>query len=176
MASLYELTGKYLELMYMLEDMEIPDDVIQDTLESSEESMDIDYKADCYGRIIRNLENEIIGIESELDRLEKRKTTFQNRIKSLKNNLKTTMEITGKKRITTDLFTFNIQKNGGKRKLDLSVPITDLPEKFRIKQPDKVDGDALREFISSHGETKDDGSIVSEYGVIQPQGESLRIK
>ena len=50
---LYELTGQFLELLDMLEDEEVDEQVIMDTLESVE--YEIEDKADGYAKIIKAL-------------------------------------------------------------------------------------------------------------------------
>ena len=116
MSSLYQLTGEYLELLAMLEDEEIDEQLILDTLEGID--CEIEVKADNYAKLIKNLESKNDAIKKEVDRLNNRKTTFENRIKNLKDHLYNSMKITGKTKFTTDLFSFNIQKNGGKKKVD----------------------------------------------------------
>ena len=73
------------------------------------------------------------------------------------------MRTTGKKKFTTDLFSFNIQKNGGKRKLVIDVDIEKIPEQYRIKQPDAVDGDSIREYLKDNGIEGRDGSLTVSY-------------
>lgn len=174
MAALYELTGQFLELMDMLEDEEIEEQVIMDTLEGVE--CEIEQKADGYAKIIKSIESDVNGLEKEISRLSTRKQIFENRIKWLKQNLQTCMIVTGKRKFTTDLFSFNIQKNGGKRKLTVDVEIDKIPEDYRIKQPDEINGDKLREYLKENGLEGQDGSINCEWCHLEPQTESLRIK
>ena len=53
--------------------------------------------------------------------------------------------------IPIDLFSFGIQKNGGKRKLVIDVDVENAPEQYRIKQPDAIDGDSIREYLKENG-------------------------
>ena len=174
MANLYELTGDFLTLMDMLEDEECDEQCIMDTLESVE--YEIEEKADGYAKIIKSLESDIEGLSKEADRLTARKKTYENRIKWLKQNLEMCMRATGKKKFTTDLFSFNIQKNGGKRKLVIDVDVENVPEQYRIKQPDAIDGDSIREYLKENGLEGQDGSLNCEWCHLEPQGESLRIR
>lgn len=174
MSKLYELTGEFLELMDMLEDEECDEEIIMSTLEGIE--FEIEQKADGYAKIIKSLESDIKGMESETDRLSNRRKIFENRIKWLKQNLEMSMRVTGKRKFTTDLFSFGIQKNGGKRKLTIDVDIENIPETYRIKQPDSVDGDKLRDYLKDNGLEGKDGSVNCEWCHLEPQGESLRIK
>lgn len=174
MANIYELTGQFLQLLDMLEDEEVDEQVIMDTLESVE--YEIEDKADGYAKIIKALEADVDGIQKENDRLTSRKKTYENRIKWLKQNLEMCMRATGKQKFTTDLFSFNIQKNGGKRKLTIDVDVDNIPEEYRIKQPDAVNGDKLREYLKENGIEGQDGSLNCEWCHLEPQGESLRIR
>ena len=174
MANIYELTGQFLQLLDMLEDEEVDEQVIMDTLESVE--YEIEDKADGYAKTIKALEADVDGIQKENDRLTSRKKTYENRIKWLKQNLEMCMRATGKKKFTTDLFSFNIQKNGGKRKLTIDVDVENIPEEYRIKQPDAVNGDKLREYLKENGLEGQDGSLNCEWCHLEPQGESLRIR
>lgn len=174
MAALYELTGEFLQLMNMLEDEECDEQCIMDTLESVE--YEIEDKADGYAKIIKSLESNIDGLSKETDRLIARKKTYENRIKWLKQNLEMCMRATGKRKFTTDLFSFNIQKNGGKRKLVVDVDVEKVPEQYRIKQSDAIDGESIREFLKENGYEGQDGSLNCEFAHLEPQGESLRIR
>lgn len=174
MAKLYELTGAFVDLMEMLQDEECDEQIIMDTLESVE--YEIEEKADGYAKIIKSLESDIKGLETESNRLTARKKTFENRIKWLKQNLEMSMRVTGKKKFTTDLFSFNIQKNGGKRKLVIDVEVEKVPKEYRIKQPDAINGDSLREYLKEYGLPGQDGSLNCEFAHLEPQSESLRIR
>lgn len=174
MANIYELTNDFLELLNMLEDEEVDEEVIMDTLESIE--YEIEDKADGYAKIIKALRADVDGIQKENNRLTSRKKTYENRIKWLKQNLEMCMRATGKKKFTTDLFSFNIQKNGGKRKLTIDVDVENIPEEYRIKQPDAVDGEKLRDYLKENGLEGQDGSLNCEWCHLEPQSESLRIR
>lgn len=174
MSKLYELTGQFLKLMNMLEDEDCDESCIVDTLESIE--YEIEDKADGYAKIIKSLESDIEGLSKESNRILARKKTYENRIKWLKENLEMCMRTIGKKKFTTDLFSFNIQKNGGKRKLVIDVDVENVPEEYRIKQPDAINGDLIREYLNENGLEGLDGSVNCEFAHLEPQGESLRIR
>jgi hypothetical protein len=170
MSKLYELTNEFLQLLNMLEDEDEDEQCILDTLEGIDYEFEV--KADGYAKIIKSIESDVKGLDAEIQRLTGRKKTFENRIKYLKNNLEMCMKATGKTKFTTDLFSFNIQKNGGKRKLTVDVDVSLIPEDFRIKQPDVVDGDKLREYMKTSGV----GGDICEWAHLEPQSEGLRIK
>lgn len=119
MANIYELTNDFLELLNMLEDEEVDEEVIMDTLESIE--YEIEDKADGYAKIIKALEADVDGIQKENNRLTSRKKTYENRIKWLKQNLEMCMRATGKKKFTTDLFHLIFRRMVVKENLQLML-------------------------------------------------------
>lgn len=174
MSTLYEITGEFLEILNMLNDDEVDEQLILDTLEGVE--CEFESKADNIAKFIRSLEGRINAVEKEVERLNNRKKVFENKIKSMKQYLHSSMKVTGKTKFTTDLFSFNIQKNGGKRTLTIDVDLELIPEDYKIEQPDKVDGDKVREYLKENGIEGQDGSINCDFAHLEPQGESLRIK
>lgn len=169
MASIYELTNDWNAVYSMIDDEEIDETVILDTLESIEG--DIETKADGYAMVMTNANNVINGIDEEIKRLQNRKKVMQNRIDYMKKNLYECMKITGKLKFKTNKFSFNIAKNGGLRKLHiLTNEIEKLPKEFRVKQPDKINDKAIREYL------KENNIDRCEFAELEPQGESLRIK
>lgn len=91
-------------------------------------------KLDNYGRIIKNIEANIIPIENELKRLQKKKRSFERIVSRLKLNifyLFRQMRIKEKK---TNIFKFNIQKNAPSLVID---DPSKIPE-FYIKPQDPV--------------------------------------
>lgn len=164
--NLYELTGQYLELQAMLEDPEVDSEVIADTMESLEG--DIEDKADGYAKIIRNLEGNASAITAEMQRLAERIATIEAGVKRLKNNLQQAMVAMDKRKIKTDLFTFSVQKNGGKLPVILDVKSTEeLPDDL-VKVKEEPDMDAIRKLLETKGEC--------QYAHFGERGESLRIK
>ena len=125
MASLYELTNEFLQLQQMLEDPEIDPQILEDTMEAVEG--ELEFKADGYARIIRNMEGTITAIKAEQERLSGKKSVLEASIKRLKENLQNSMIATGKLKFKTDLFSFTIQKNGGKAPVIMDVKDTSDP-------------------------------------------------
>lgn len=162
--NIYELTTKYKHLQTALE-CDPDDEEIAILLAEIDD--DIETKADGYGRIIRNLQAEVGGLGSEIDRLVKRQKSRVNAIKRLKENLLYSMKETGKTKFKTDLFSFGVQKNGGKAPIELTVLPEDLPEELRrVKY--EANSDAIREYIEETGDLS--------YAVIKDRGEHLSIR
>lgn len=166
MTSLYELTGQFLELQQMLEDPDAELEVINDTLEGVEGEIEI--KADNYAKIMRNLDASLLGITKEQERLRIRKNMLEGNIKRLKDSLQAAMVATGKTKFKTDLFTFAVQKNGGKIPVIMDTDDTSLLPDDLVHIVEKPDLDAIRAYIEKNGTCK--------WAHLGERGESLRIK
>lgn len=144
MATLFDLTGKWLELYDMADDPDMDADMWFDTIEGLEG--EIEDKADGYAKVITQLNADATAIKAEEDRLYRRRTTIENHIKNMKSRLQGMMEITGKKKIKTELFSFGIQNNPA------SVVIDDekmIPTEFLIPQAPKIDKTAIKDALKA---------------------------
>lgn len=166
MLTLYELTQEYTELLAMLEDPEMDEQVIADTLEGL--SGEIEAKADGYARVIKQMDADSKAIKAEEERLYNRRKSLENRISYLKNRLQYAMELTGSTKIKTELFNIGIQKNPAKVVID---DPTKIPEGFLIQQDPKVDTAAIKESLKS----EDEAPIWDGIAHLE-QSESLRIR
>lgn len=162
MSSLYELTNNYEEVLNMLYQDDIDEQMVLDTLESIEGN--IEDKADNYAKIIRELEIKANARKEEAKRLTDSAKVFENRVKALKNNLYNTMKLTGKTKFATNLFNFNIVKNGGKQTLTIDG---DVPEEY-TKAVIENDTDKIRQALEEGKELT--------FAHLEARGESLRIK
>lgn len=145
--TLYELTSEYMDLLAMLEDPEIDEEVIADTLEGL--TGEIWVKADGYARVIKQMDADAKAIKTEEDRLYNRRKSLENRITYLKNRLQYAMELTDSRKIYTDLFNISIQKNPPKVVIDDPKRI---PSEYLIPQEPKVDTAAIKEALKDQDE------------------------
>ena len=106
--NLYELTADYLKLQSMLEDPDVDQQAVTDTLEAMDYA--IEEKADGYVRVIKNMEGSVNAIKLEIDRLTEKKRHLEDSIKRLKTNLQESMIAMDKRKVKTDLFQISIQK------------------------------------------------------------------
>jgi chaperonin cofactor prefoldin len=164
MSALYELAGQFNELWEMIDDTELDEDVILDTLEAIDGEIEV--KADNYAKVIRNMDVEIEGINSEIERLTKKKRTLENRQKNLKDNLQQAMESTGKRKFKTELFGFNIQKNPASVELK-DVKFDKIDAQYLVWPEPTVDKKKVKEALQN-GEQLEWATLV--------QKESLRIR
>lgn len=162
---LYDLTGQYEEILNLLYDGETDEQTILDTLESIEG--EIEDKADNYAKMIKSLLADAVVIKSEEERLYGRRKSLEDRAKALKDNLEANLKFIGKTKFKTELFSFNIQKNGGKQPLTITENISDIPMKFLIQSDPVPDNEAIRDLLKEKE---------VEWAHFEPYGESLRIR
>ena len=128
MATLYELTDEWLQLLQLAEDGEIDQDVLADTLEGLD--FEIELKADGYAKVIAELDHTIAALKAEEKRMSSRRKAMENHIDQMKKSLFEAMRSTGKEKFKTDLFSFSIRKNPASVILDT----TDIPEEYLVPQ------------------------------------------
>ena len=158
---LYEITGEILELLTMAEELELDQKMIRDTMEGLD--FEFEEKAEAYAKVVKTLEMDITGLDTEIQRMTKKKATIKNNIDRLKRSLEGAMIATGKRKFKTPLFGFGIQKNPP------SLNVLDeskIPEEFWIEQQPKLDKKAALAYVK---ENEVDWAELS-------QTESLRIR
>lgn len=161
MSNLYKLNKDWQEAANMLYQDDTDEQMILDTLESIEG--EIEDKADNYAYIIAEILNDASACKLEKDRLEKRQKSLENKAKNLKKSLSEIMKNTGKTNFKTQLHTFRIQKNGGKRALTIDGEVPKEYQKAIIEN----DTDKIRQALEEGKELK--------FAHLEPQSESLRI-
>uniref|UniRef100_UPI003D470D3E siphovirus Gp157 family protein n=2 Tax=Brochothrix campestris TaxID=2757 RepID=UPI003D470D3E len=159
MATLYELTNNATMLKELATTSD--SDAFKDTLESLE--LEIEHKADDYGRVIQELTGHAQTIRNEELRLADMRKRTEKNILNMKQNLLDSMTATDKTKITTDLFTFSVRNNAGK------VIIEDeknVPTDFYIEKRE-ISKSALKKALLEGTEIK---------GVSIVKSQSLNIK
>jgi predicted nuclease with TOPRIM domain len=127
MSKLYELTQNYQNLLDLLDNPDIPQEVIQEALNSVSE--DIEAKAENIAKVIKSIEVDVKGLKEEEQRLSSRRKSLENRVDNLKIYIEEAMRTTGKEKIKGKVFSLAIQKNAP------SVDIVDLdkvPEEYFV--------------------------------------------
>lgn len=135
MATLYELTGATAQLYALMQDGEIDEATLQDTLEA----MGVDDKIDGCCKVIKQLEAESEMLKAESDRLSARAASLKNNAKYIRNNLVNYMQVTDQKSIKTLLFTLSKRAT---KKVVIADGV-DLPEQY-IKIKKEIDKTALK--------------------------------
>lgn len=165
MSRLYELTEQYAILMSMMYDPEVDEQTVKDTMEAI--WGEIEDKADGYAKIIISMKADVEVLKNEEERLFSRRKRLEDRSKWLKENLMANMQAIGKEKFKTALFSFSIQKNGGKEPLVIDGNLQDIPGKFLIPQDPVINNDAVRELLAEKQ---------VDWAHLEPRGESLRIR
>ena len=93
---------------------------------------------------------------------------LENRSKDLKEHLKQCMEVTGKTKFKTALYSFSIQKNGSVNPLKIDADVKDIPQEYLIPQPPKPDTNAIRKAL-------EEGEVL-HFAHLEERGTSLRIR
>lgn len=96
---LYELTNDYLALLEAIDNDEIPEEAIEDTLEAI--TAGIEEKADSIACLLKNLEAECKAIKAEEDRLAERRKAKEKSHERIKQYLSATLQSAGLTKIET---------------------------------------------------------------------------
>lgn len=136
MSTIYELTDDFSRLLEMAEDPETDPQAFADTLEGLE--YEIEVKAENYAKVIKQLDSDAAGLDSEIKRLQVKKSAIANSQDRMKKTLEGAMIATGKVKFKTDLFSFNIQKNPPSVELD-EEHLELIPIEYLIPQDPKPD-------------------------------------
>ena len=162
MATIYELTADYLEVLEMANNPDIPADAIADTLEAV--SGEIEMKAENTAKILTELKASAENLKAEEKRLKSKRESIENNITAIKERLYTAMKVTGKTKFKTPLFSFSIGKNPKSLVVDFPERV---PAEYLIPQQPKVDNAKLKEDLNN--------GKVYDFAHLE-QSESIRIK
>lgn len=151
MTSLYQLSTEYQAAAAKMQDLELPPEVIMDTLEGMEGYFQD--KAINVAMMIRNLESLEEQIKIEIDRMTARRKEIASRTNNLRDYLITNMlRIDIKKISDCPLFNISIKNNPPKVIIDDYSLIPEImmhPPKILAAEPNKK---RIAEFIESVGE------------------------
>ncbi len=109
MNSLYELAGEYRAISDKLHDLDIPEEVIADTLEGL--GGDLQEKSVNVAKYFRNLESMADQIKQAEAQMAARRKAIEKRASSLKQYLHVNMERAGITKIESPWFVVSIKKN-----------------------------------------------------------------
>lgn len=158
---LYELTSNYKNLEELLDNPEIPQEMILEALNEVQDN--IEEKAVNIAKFIKNVATEADGLKAEEKRLSERRKSLENRADNLKEYLYGQLKLVGLNKLKTPLFSFGIQNNPP------SVNVLDeakIDESYFVVKKE-LNKKAVLEALKS-------GQVVE--GAEIKQGESLRIR
>lgn len=118
MATLYELTGQFLDIYTM----DLDDETKADTLDSIDWKSDYEEKVENYIKVIKNNEADIEARKNEIKRLTELNRADERKNERLKEVLKESMDLTGHDRVDTKLFKVSFRKSEAVEVDDLLLP------------------------------------------------------
>ena len=118
MATLYELTGQFLDIY----NMDLDDETKADTLDSIDWQTDYENKVENYVKVIKNTEADMEARKNEIKRLTELNRADERKNERLKEVLKESMALTGHERVDTSLFKVSFRKSEAVEVDDLLLP------------------------------------------------------
>ena len=106
---LYEIANDYLALLQAIENGELPEEAIADTLEAIEG--EIEEKADNIGCVLKEIEAEINAFKAEEQRLAERRKRKEKLYEKLKTYLSETLQRIGVDRVETTRNVISFRKS-----------------------------------------------------------------
>ena len=109
MSKLYEITDQHKELEKLAEN---DDGTLAEALVDTFEAIEGEFndKAISLITVVKNMDGDVIALDTEIKRLQARKQTINNNQNGLKEYLRTNMEATGISKISCPLFTITLGK------------------------------------------------------------------
>lgn len=126
--ALYELAAEYRQKMDLLNDLDLPQEVVSDTLDSI--SGDLEAKCTNIGLAIRNMESLEEQIGNEINRLKANKERVSARTKAIREYLLKNMQRCEISKIQSPWFTLSVRNN---------------PPKVMVGDPDKIPHEYMRQ-------------------------------
>lgn len=139
MATLYELTGIFLQI----DEMDIDDETKLDTLDSIDWEHGFSEKIENCIKVIRNKDARVEAYKAEIKRLEALKTSESKAIEEIKKRISKVMQLTGHDKLDTTLF-----KVGFRKSKAVIVDETKLPKKY-MKAKWSPDKKMIKELINN---------------------------
>lgn len=130
MATLYELTGQFLDIY----NLELDEETKLDTLDSIDWQTDYEEKVENYIKVMKNIDADVEARKAEIKRLTELNKADEKKKEHLKETLSTSMVLTGHERVDTPLFKVSFRKSQA-----VEVDETVLPESYKVAtwKPDK---------------------------------------
>lgn len=130
MATLYELTGIFLQI----DEMDVDDETKLDTLDSIDWEHGFSEKIENCIKVIRNKDARVEAYKAEIKRLEALKKSESKSIEEIKKRISEAMQLTNHDKLDTTLF-----KVGFRKSKAVVVDEDKLPKKYQIVsyKPDK---------------------------------------
>lgn len=156
MAHLYVMTDAAKVLYEMLQNEEIDEQTLNDTIEA----MGAGEKLESYVKIIRQFESDAAGYKAEKDRFAARQKSAENSIKRLKDSIIRFMKASGQQKTKAGLFDIALSVSKAAQIVNGEL----LNERYLIPKNPKIDKAAIRKALMS-GEAVEGAVLVENTGV-----------
>lgn len=141
MASVYELDQSLIKFFDLLDEGEIPDEVLLDVWDNLEDDIKAKFENCC--KWMANVKSTIDGIKEQKKRLSERQKALENQMDRVKKLMLSAQLKLGEKKLDCGTFTTTIQKNPPKLILDVDS-VYDVPEEFlKYAEPEVKSKEAL---------------------------------
>lgn len=156
MATLYEMTTAAEQLYEMLQNEDIDEQTLTDTIEA----MGAEEKLESYVKIIRQLENDSAGYKVEKDRMAAKQKFTEKAIDRMTGSVIQFMTASGQKKAKAGVFDLALSVSRSAQIVNDEL----LDKQYLIPQDPKVDKAAIRKALLA-GETVDGAVLVENTGV-----------
>lgn len=143
MSNLFDLNTSELEILEMLENEELSFEDVKDTLDAIKDEKYRKY--DFMQKMILSLKGDVNTLKERETTLNKRRKSYENKIKSLQHYMLDAMKFKGEEKFKTEEFTYFIRRTKSTHIEDETL----LPEQYLIPQQPKVDKRFIAEDIKN---------------------------
>ncbi|WP_381418571.1 siphovirus Gp157 family protein [Staphylococcus hyicus] len=143
MSNLFDLNESELEILEMLENEELSFEDVKDTLDSIREEQKRKY--DFMQKMILSLKGDVNTLKERETSLNKRRKSYESKIKSLQNYMLDSMKYKGETKFKTEEFTYFIRKSETTQIEDENV----IPDKYKTPQLPKIDKAQIKKDLKS---------------------------
>ena len=145
--TLYELSGQYLQAQEALSDLDLPEQVVADTLEGL--AGEIELKGMNIAKFIGNLESQADAIKQAEARMTARRKLLEARADWLREYLRSNMERCGITEISCEYFEVKLRKNPPKVVIDALPGIPETFMRTPPPPPPEPDKKAIAEYLKT---------------------------
>ncbi|WP_340299295.1 siphovirus Gp157 family protein [Staphylococcus coagulans] len=143
MTNLFDLNQNELVILEMLENEELSFNDVKDTLDAIKDEQKRKY--DAMQKMILSLEGDVDTLKNREKKLNERRKSYENKIKSLKNYMLDSMKYKGETKFKTEEFTYFIRKSDSTQIDDENA----IPDKYKVVQAPKINRTQIKKDIQA---------------------------
>ncbi|WP_353418212.1 siphovirus Gp157 family protein [Staphylococcus delphini] len=143
MTNLFDLNQNELAILEMLENEELSFNDVKDTLDAIKDEQKRKY--DAMQKMILSLKGDVNTLKERETALNKRRKSYENKIKSLRKYMLDSMKFKGETKFKTEEFTYFISKSDSTQIDDENA----IPEKYKTPQLPKINKEQIKKDIKA---------------------------